>query len=180
MKKINTLLYMLLAGFVALFATGANAQTTWDFSTMSDADKTACQADADNWLLGADRWCYIGGALENAPLVANGTELDYAKGLTFTASAPSAKEEGKAIGFMGIEEQKLEMLFVLPEKRGKGIGKKLIDYGIKNYSINELTVNEQNPQAKGFYEHLGFKVYKREEVDEQGNPYPILYMQLIV
>lgn len=91
-----------------------------------------------------------------------------------------AKEEGKAIGFMGIEEQKLEMLFVLPEKRGKGIGKKLIDYGIKNYSINELTVNEQNPQAKGFYEHLGFKVYKREEVDEQGNPYPILYMQLIV
>ena len=96
MKKINTLLYMLLAGFVALFATGANAQTTWDFSTMSDADKTACQADADNWLLGADRWCYVGGALENAPLVANGTELDYAKGLTFTASAPSAKEEGKA------------------------------------------------------------------------------------
>ncbi len=91
-----------------------------------------------------------------------------------------AKEEGKAIGFMGIEEQKLEMLFVLPEKRGKGIGKKLLEYGIKNYSINELTVNEQNPQAKGFYEHLGFKVYKREEVDEQGNPYPILYMQLIV
>ena len=96
MKKINTLLYMLLAGFVALFATGANAQTTWDFSTMSDADKSACQADADNWLLGADRWCYVGGALENASLVANGTELDYAKGLTFTASAPSAKEEGKA------------------------------------------------------------------------------------
>lgn len=91
-----------------------------------------------------------------------------------------AKEEGKAIGFMGIEAQKLEMLFVLPEKRGKGIGKKLLKYGIKNYSINELTVNEQNPQAKGFYEHLGFKVYKREEVDEQGNPYPILYMQLIV
>ncbi len=91
-----------------------------------------------------------------------------------------AKENGTPVAFMGIEAQKLEMLFVLPEKRGKGIGKKLLKYGIKNYSINELTVNEQNPQAKGFYEHLGFKVYKREEVDEQGNPYPILYMQLIV
>ena len=96
MKKINTLLYTLLAGFVSLFATSANAQTSWDFSTMSDADKAACQSDAANWLLGSDRWCYVGGALENSALIANGEELDYAKGLTFTAGAPSAKEEGKA------------------------------------------------------------------------------------
>ncbi len=88
------------------------------------------------------------------------------------------KDENSSVAFMGIENQKLEMLFVTPEKRGKGIGKKLIEYGIKNFSINELTVNEQNPQAKGFYEHLGFKVYKCSELDEQGNPYPILYMQL--
>ncbi len=79
---------------------------------------------------------------------------------------------------MGIEGQKLEMLFVTAEKRGKGIGKKLIEYGIKNFSINELTVNKQNPQAKGFYEHLGFQVYKKSETDEQGKPYPILYMRL--
>jgi putative acetyltransferase len=39
-------------------------------------------------------------------------------------------------------------------------------------------VNEQNPQAKGFYEHMGFQVYKRTDTDEQGNPYPILYMRL--
>ena len=89
-----------------------------------------------------------------------------------------AQEDGMPVAFMGIEGQKLEMLFVTPEKRGKGIGKKLIEYGIKNFSINELTVNEQNPQAKGFYEHLGFKAYKRSEIDEQGNPYPILYMRL--
>lgn len=89
-----------------------------------------------------------------------------------------AQDNDTPVAFMGIEEQKLEMLFVTPEKRGKGIGKKLIEYGIKNFSINELTVNEQNPQAKGFYEHLGFKVYKRSEIDEQGNPYPILYMRL--
>ena len=89
-----------------------------------------------------------------------------------------AQEEGTPIAFMGIEGQKLEMLFVTAEKRGKGIGKKLIEYGIKNFSINELTVNEQNPQAKGFYEHLGFQVYKKSETDEQGKPYPILYMRL--
>ncbi len=82
------------------------------------------------------------------------------------------------IAFMGIEEQKLEMLFISPEERGKGLGKKLVEYGIEKYILNELTVNEQNPLAKGFYEHIGFKVYKRSELDEQGNPYPILYMSL--
>ena len=82
------------------------------------------------------------------------------------------------VAFMGIEGQRLEMLFVLSEERGKGLGKKLIQYGIEKYSINELTVNEQNPLAKGFYEHMGFHVYKRTEHDEQGNPYPLLYMKL--
>ena len=89
-----------------------------------------------------------------------------------------AKENEIPVAFMGIENRKLEMLFVTPEQRGKGIGKKLIEYGIKNFAINELTVNEQNPQAIGFYKHLGFKTYKRSVIDEQGNPYPILYMQL--
>ena len=36
-------------------------------------------------------------------------------------------------------------------------------------------MNEQNPQARGFYEHMGFQVYKRTELDEQGNPYPLIY-----
>lgn len=83
------------------------------------------------------------------------------------------------VAFMGIEEQKLEMLFVSPEVRGKGIGKKLIQYGIEKYFINEVAVNEQNPQGRGFYEHLGFQVYKRTDFDEQGNPYPLLYMKLV-
>ena len=44
-------------------------------------------------------------------------------------------------------------------------------------SHQEVTVNEQNPQAVGFYEHLGFQTYKRTECDEEGNPYPLLYMK---
>ena len=88
-------------------------------------------------------------------------------------------DENNPVAFMGIEDRKLEMLFVSPGYRGKGLGKQLIHYGIENYSINELGVNEQNPQAKAFYEHMGFQVYKRTETDEQGNPYPILYMRLV-
>ena len=86
-------------------------------------------------------------------------------------------EHGHLTGFMGIANTMLEMLFISNENRGQGIGKQLLQYGIENYSVNELTVNEQNPLAKGFYEHLGFKTYKRTELDEQGNPYPLLYMK---
>ena len=87
-------------------------------------------------------------------------------------------EENLPIAFMEIEATRLEMLFVKNNERGKGLGKQLLKYGIENYNVNELTVNEQNPNAKRFYEYLGFKVYKRNERDEQGNPYPILYMRL--
>ena len=86
-------------------------------------------------------------------------------------------ESGRAVAFMGVEAGSLEMLFIAPEERGKGLGKRLIQYGIKNYSVEKLTVNEQNPQAKGFYEHMGFQVYRRTELDEQGDPYPLLYMR---
>lgn len=37
---------------------------------------------------------------------------------------------------------------------------------IERYNVNELAVNEQNPNAKAFYKHLGFKVYKRSKTDE--------------
>ena len=65
-----------------------------------------------------------------------------------------------------------------PEERGRGLGRMLLEYGITKYGVKELTVNEQNPQAKGFYEHMGFRVRERSEIDEQGNPYPILFMEL--
>lgn len=82
------------------------------------------------------------------------------------------------VAFMGVKGQMLEMLFITPEDRGNGLGRKLIQYGIDNYSIKELAVNEQNPLAKDFYEHMGFQVYKRTDHDEQGKPYPLLYMTL--
>lgn len=86
-------------------------------------------------------------------------------------------EKEKPVAFMGISQQKLEMLFVDNSQRGHGLGKQLLNYGLKNYRLQELVVNEQNPAARGFYEHMGFKVYQRLEYDEQNQPYPILLMQ---
>ncbi len=88
------------------------------------------------------------------------------------------EENDMPVAFIGVEDTRLEMLFLSPEERGKGLGKQLIEYAIKNYGIQEVTVNEQNPQAVGFYKHMGFETYKRTENDEEGNPYPLLYMKL--
>lgn len=88
-------------------------------------------------------------------------------------------ELGIPVAFMGIENNRLEILFVSPAEIGKGLGKQLMQYGICNYGIKEVTVNEQNPRAVGFYRHMGFETYKRTDCDEQGNPYPLLYMKRV-
>lgn len=91
-----------------------------------------------------------------------------------------AEDEDKLpAAFMGVNGEKLEMLFVSNMQRGLGIGKRLIQHGTAAYSISEVAVNEQNPLAKGFYEHMGFQVYKRTDFDEQGAPYPLLYMKRV-
>ncbi|WP_238655502.1 acetyltransferase [Paenibacillus piscarius] len=87
--------------------------------------------------------------------------------------------EGRHLGFMGVHEQKLEMLFIDPEVRGRGIGRSLVEYAMHHLNVDSVDVNEDNPQAAGFYEHLGFQVYERSELDDQGKPWPILHMRLM-
>lgn len=88
------------------------------------------------------------------------------------------EQEGVLVGFMGIAEGNLEMLFVDNNYRGMGIGKKLITYAISNLQVIKVDVNEQNTQAVGFYKHIGFNVSQRSDLDGEGKEYPILHMQL--
>lgn len=80
-------------------------------------------------------------------------------------------------GFMAINEKKADMLFVAAKEQGKGTGTSLMKYAIKKYGINEVTVNEQNKMAKKFYEKMGFAEYARTDYDEEGRPFPLLYMK---
>ena len=89
------------------------------------------------------------------------------------------RAQGQPVAFMGIEGPRLEMLFLSPAERGAGLGRQLLEYGILHYDLQELTVNEQNPQAVGFYQHMGFETYRRTDCDEQGGPYPLLYMKRV-
>ena len=101
MKKIVFTLALLLMSLSAALA------QTWTFGAMSEADKALCAADA-NWVLGTDRYGYTL-ALENEALVANGSELAYAKGLKFTAGAPADKTEGKAKVRLNYGSSRLEL-----------------------------------------------------------------------
>lgn len=87
-----------------------------------------------------------------------------------------AVDNKETLAFMGIAEDKLEMLFITAQRRGQGIGRNLLEIGINDYEITEVCVNEQNPQALAFYEYMGFTIYRRSELDEQGNPFPILFL----
>lgn len=81
------------------------------------------------------------------------------------------------IGFAGVHHQKLEMLFLDPSYIGKGYGKYFIHYLIEKYAFKYVDVNEQNLQAVEFYQRVGFKTYRRKEMDDLGLPYPILEMR---
>lgn len=87
-------------------------------------------------------------------------------------------ELGSILGFVGIHDSKIEMLFILNEARGKGVGRMLLQYAIEQLGATKVDVNEQNPLAVGFYEHMGFKVISRSPVDDMGQPFPILHMTL--
>ncbi len=80
-------------------------------------------------------------------------------------------------GFAGVAAGKIEMLFIAPEHRGEGLGKQLLRYALEHLNADELDVNEQNPQALGFYLKQGFEVIGRSEVDGMGQPYPLLHMR---
>lgn len=81
-------------------------------------------------------------------------------------------------GFMGIQDNKIEMLFLSPGNIGQGWGSHLIDLAICTYGVTKVDVNEQNKTALNFYLHKGFNVTGRDALDEQGNPFPILHMDL--
>ncbi|MGC5702391.1 GNAT family N-acetyltransferase [Pseudomonas sp. NFXW11] len=81
-------------------------------------------------------------------------------------------------GFAGVAAGKVEMLFIAPAHRGQGLGRQLLRYAVEHLNAQQLDVNEQNPQALGFYFKQGFEVVGRSEQDGMGQPYPLLHMRL--
>lgn len=88
------------------------------------------------------------------------------------------RQDGTILGFLGLSSDKIEMLFLRPDARGKGVGRKLVAFATSEKGIRKVDVNEQNTQAVGFYRHLGFEIVSRSPLDPQGKPFPILAMKI--
>jgi len=84
----------------------------------------------------------------------------------------------RIIGFLGVADHHLEMLFIHPDYRGQGFGKQLLQYSIDQLNVQKVDVNEQNQQAVDFYLLSSFQVVSRSELDATGKPYPILHLAL--
>jgi putative acetyltransferase len=101
------------------------------------------------------------------------------QGIDFNAlEVYCAIDNTNVLGFMGVADRKIEMLFLLPECIGKGIGKKLVNLAISNLNADKVDVNQQNTHAVNFYQKMGFRVYEQTEKDDQGKDYPLLRMKL--
>lgn len=87
-------------------------------------------------------------------------------------------DAGQLLAFLGVADDRMEALFVHPDARGTGIGRRLAQYAIAELGVRAVDVNEQNDQAVGFYRHLGFEVVGRSELDGTGKPFPLLHMRL--
>lgn len=85
--------------------------------------------------------------------------------------------ENDFAAFAGVEADRLEMLFVAPSARGKGLGRQLVEHVTTHCGVRRVDVNEQNAQAAGFYARMGFRVVSRDARDPSGRPYPILHLE---
>ena len=89
-----------------------------------------------------------------------------------------AELNGRPVGFSGVLDGNLEMLFIDAKQRGTGIGTSLLSHAINDHGVRYVDVNEQNRQAVEFYTRRGFQVVRRSETDDAGRPYPLLHLQL--
>ncbi|WP_175650770.1 acetyltransferase [Pseudomonas sp. Marseille-P9899] len=88
--------------------------------------------------------------------------------------------ENCPLGFIGLNESHVEMLFIEPDLRGKGTGRALLDHARSSRNQMSVDVNEQNPEAVGFYLHYGFVQTGRSPLDGEGRPFPLLHLSLPV
>jgi putative acetyltransferase len=90
-----------------------------------------------------------------------------------------AADDDTAVGFLGFANDAIAALFIDPDHTGAGGGRQLIAQAQSLAGGRSLTVevNEQQPEAVGFYQAQGFVTFDRTLTDSAGRPFPLLRMR---
>lgn len=86
-------------------------------------------------------------------------------------------DQDRPQGFMLIDGSHMEALFIDPDLRGTGIGRRLLQHALDLHPQLTTDVNAQNAQAVGFYRRMGFTETGLSPVDSQGRPYPLIHLR---
>jgi len=85
-------------------------------------------------------------------------------------------DDHQPVGFLGMSGNKIEALFLAPEFLRRGGGRLLVEHAQSRHPTLYVDVNEQNPDARRFYEALGFIVQGRSQLDAHQRPFPLLHL----
>lgn len=85
--------------------------------------------------------------------------------------------DGRAAGFLVMDGDLIDALFVDPAVHGRGYGTALLDHALTLAPEALVDASEQATNALPFYEARGFVRIGRSETDPQGRPYPLVHLR---
>ena len=84
---------------------------------------------------------------------------------------------GRAVGFLVMDGEMIDALFVDPAVHGRGYGSALLAHALTLAPGALVDASEQAMNALPFYEARGFERIGRSETDPQGRPYPLIHLR---
>ncbi len=88
-------------------------------------------------------------------------------------------DAAKPVGFLVMDGNLIDALFVDPAVHGRGFGTALLDHALALAPEAEVDASEQAANALPFYESRGFVRTGRSETDPQGRPYPLIHLKYV-
>jgi putative acetyltransferase len=88
-----------------------------------------------------------------------------------------AEDEGRVAGFLVLDGDMIDALFVDPAVHGRGIGSALLAHALALHPQARVDASEAADNALPFYLARGFAVVGRSDTDGQGRPYPLVHLR---
>ena len=83
----------------------------------------------------------------------------------------------RPLGWLVMDGDMIDALFVDPAEHGRGIGSRLVDHAATLSPNLRVEASEQASNALPFYLARGFRITGRTETDHDGRPYPLVQLQ---